>query len=414
MDKVRKGLLRAGVYLGDINLALASVRKEIPSYARGIDGEALIADIPESSQIDGEIDRWMSSGRTDSLDHGLVRLILDRAISNGRFLSAIRCLEILGERDSHVDKLIRQGVKEVLDGNFGNAAHLFVIASNLSLNEGIPLFQYSASDLHSECTSNPENCVTARPLVEAIEMGLDYLLGSRRVYEQVKQIETIEAKSKLLVAIAVERDPDALRFLEVYKRSNQMIEELSSSLDAIVEKLMHVSSLISQALRSIQSKGYHNDVIFSKLRRIVMGLARDLEQISDLGKNWQFSRIRDRLLRLLESADEAGRISEGRGFSEIVQGILESAELVRKDNIIGEIDRIESGLRDSQNLMLGRKVPTDEHWQFLREIGFKHPVAPLMCCIARFNRSWLVVPRWQGPLATLLREGFESTSRFSP
>ncbi|MGQ9603953.1 MAG: hypothetical protein ACUVUU_07035, partial [bacterium] len=74
MDKVRKDLLRAGVYLGDINLALASVRKEIPSYARGIDGEALIADIPESSQIDGQIDRqidrWISSGPMDSLDHG--------------------------------------------------------------------------------------------------------------------------------------------------------------------------------------------------------------------------------------------------------------------------------------------------------------------------------------------------------
>ncbi len=413
MEDVRRNMLRAGVYLGDINLALASVNKEIPSYARGIDAKALIADIQESSEIEAEIDRWISSGRIETLDSGIVRLILDRAIRNGRFLSAIRCLEILGERDSYIEKLVREGLKEFSKGNFVDAAHLFVVASNLSLTEGLPLFQYSGFDLHARCTLSPENCVTARPLDNALGIGLEYLLGSRRVFEQVNQIENIDAKSKLLVAVALERDPDSLKFLESYRRSNQMIEEQNRSLGVITEKLVEISSLISRLVRTLESRGYQDDIAFAKLRRMVLGLARDFEPISDLVKNWQFLRIKDRLLRLLESRDEAERISKEGKLGDIAQEILKAADLVAREDMIGEIERIEDALKQSQNSMLGRKVHTDEHWQFLREISFKHPIAPLMCCLARLNRRWLVVPRWESPIAKLLREGLEAFSKSS-
>lgn len=411
MDDARKKLLRAGVYLGDINLALASLSKDIPAYARGIDGDALISDLERSSKIDEEIDRWISLEKTDSLDDRLLRLILDRAISNGRFLSAIRCLEILGERDSHIDKLVKQGLRAVSDGDLRTAAHLFVVASNLSLTEGTPLFQYSGFALHQRCISDPENCVTSRPLDSAVAIGLDYLLGSRKIFEQVNQIDNLEVKSKLLVAIARERDPNGIKFIEAYRRSHKMIEDLSSGLAVVLEKLLAISSTANRLVQSLESLRHGGDLASSKLRRVVSGLARDFEQIEDLGKGWQFSRIRDRLTRLLESANEVSGISEDERLKDLVGEIINSAEMVREQNLIDEIERIEGGLKDSQNLMLGRAVHSDEHWQFLREIGFKYPVAPLMCCVRRFNRRWLVVPRWQSPIATLLREQLESVSQ---
>jgi hypothetical protein len=76
-----------------------------------------------------------------------------------------------------------------------------------------------------------------------------------------------------------------------------------------------------------------------------------------------------------------------------------------KKGLLEAIDAVEEKIVATQVTMLGRAVHSQEHWQYLRELAFKHPASALVCCVRRINAKWMVVPAWSGPLTELLVKG---------
>jgi hypothetical protein len=210
MDDERKNLLVAGIYLGDISLALASVAHELPPYVAGLDFSGITGDDGETAAISAEVEKVLA-GEADlkNLPESIIRTVLERGIERGKFLSAIRCLEMLDEKDQCVRKYIAHALESLKAGDAAGAARDLANAANLDLDDGAPLFQYSGALLHEGCTASPEQCITRASGGAAVLEALKYLLASERVSEAVGDISP-EARRTLLPLVALERDPDAV------------------------------------------------------------------------------------------------------------------------------------------------------------------------------------------------------------
>ena len=120
MEEERKNLLVAGVCLGDITLALAGVAGVLPPYAAGLDTAQLLAGCDDRDAVAAQVEQEMLAGpAAGRLPPGLMRTVLDRAINLGKFLSAIRCLEMLGERDAYVGRCLDKAVRLAREGKPG-------------------------------------------------------------------------------------------------------------------------------------------------------------------------------------------------------------------------------------------------------------------------------------------------------
>jgi hypothetical protein len=417
MDDERKDLLVAGIYLGDITLALASVAHELPAYVRGLDLSGVMPDKGETAAIAGEVDK-MLAGEPDpeNLPEPVIRTVLERGIERGKFFSAIRCLEMLDERDKCVGGYISSALKSIEAGDAATAARDFAIAANLDLDDAAPMFQYSGALLHEGCTSSPDECVTRLSGEAAVHRGLKYLLGSEKVSEAVEGLSA-EARRTLLPLVALERDPDALEFYRGLREAHRQLEELERGeihdLEEDVRRIQRGIEGFSESLGRTSPASDEGRQTLERLKRTAGSLGKEFAGVEDLVKMWQFRRLRDRLEHLLESGEEiedGGKAlardgSTEQGPVEPVMGLI--ADLGRKD-ILKSIDDIEERLASTQITMLGRQVHSQEHWQFLREIAFKYPVSPLMVCLRRVDDRWMVVPRWESEIVGLLRDRFET------
>jgi hypothetical protein len=414
MDEERKAILVAGIHLGDITLALAALAADLPPYARGLDIGRLVSDEADLAGIRADVDKWLAEvTQPDSLAPSVLRLILGRAIEKGKFLSAIRCLEILDEKDKYVAKYVSDGKKLSDKADWEGAAGAFVTASNLDIEEGIPLFQYLGAGLHDQCDTSPEKCVTRFGCDEAVLRGLKYLLSSERVFGEVAELPA-EARKALLPRIALERDPNAVRFYSAYKAAHEDLNEIGatliSQLETDVRRVRDVISAFSSSLGNVTAAADTKDAI-DRLKRTVVGTNKDFEDADDLVRAWQFRRIGDRMTRVIEARSEieeiGGRAVAGESRSASVAPVLSLIDDLQERAVTEQIITIEQRLISTQTVMLGRQVASQEHWQFLREIAFKYPVSPLMVCLRRINDQWLVVPRWDSEIVGVLRGHFE-------
>ncbi len=413
MDELRKSFLVAGLYLGDINLALASVARELPTYVKGVDPNSLLGEEGEVERLRQVVESWLAGGEKTELDSAILERILERAIAGGRYLSAIRCLEMLGKREAYVRDYISKGEDAVGKNDFREAAEAFVIASSLDLNEGLPLFQYTGADLHRQCTLHPENCITRRPIDEALSQALTYMLGSQTVAERIAGFKP-EIQAQLLPWIVLERDPLAPCFYRYFEQAHSQIEGIGDrALKELGEKLKTIVSAIKKFKSRLNGQS-GSDPVVGKIKRIADGLVRDFETVEELLRNWQFLRIERRLERVIESghivSESLERLRQDTSLGDVAGEFLEVARKVEEDGLVGRVQGIQNSLLETQVIMLGRKVASQEHWQFLREIAFKYPSAPLMCCLRRLNDRWLVVPIWEGPIVGLLREHLKAVS----
>jgi hypothetical protein len=149
---------------------------------------------------------------------------------------------------------------------------------------------------------------------------------------------------------------------------------------------------------------YHfGDTDTSKL----VDLLKDFEDIDSLLSDFQLRRIKRRVGNVLESEDElkaaAGAVKQGGSENALASAIALIEEFTAK-GILDKIDVIETRLVNLQVGLLGRPVHSQEHWQYLRELAFKYPVSPVMCCIRRLNDRYMVVPRWDSEITGLLRD----------
>lgn len=415
MDDDRKTLLVGGIYLGDITLALAALAPEVPPYARGLDIGQLIPADADHESIKQQTDEWLAgAGEPETLSPPIVRLILERAIAGGKFLSAIRCLEMLDEKDKYVEKYMSDAKRFVDQAKPGEAARALVIASNLDIEEGTPFFQYIGAGLHGECAAAPDKCVTRFARDEAVLRSLKYLLSSERVFGLVAELPA-DTRKELLPRIALERDPDAVRFYTDFKQAHRELketeEDLIRRLAADVKHVAEVTAGFANALERI-SPGADAKDSFDTLKRTAAGLRKDFADIDTLVGQWQFRRLADRVDRLLnardELADAGGRAGGDSSIASAVKPVIAVIDDLRDKGIPEQIESIEQRLTSTQTTMLGRQVSSQEHWQFLREIAFKYPVSPLMVCIQRVNDRWMVVPRWDSEIVGVLKEYFET------
>jgi hypothetical protein len=412
MDEQRKNLLTAGICLGDITLAMAAVAGSLPLYVAGLDTGRLLAGCSDVDAVRQEIDSELAGEPSaGTLPPGILRTLADRAILSGRFLSAIRCLEMLGEKDAYIERRLEEARKQAADGKMPEAARALVAASNLDLADGIPAFQYAGPDLHDACIRDPGNCITRVERENAVLRAFKYLLPNERVHQVVSDLPS-NAREDLLAHVVLERDPEFRIFLASFEKAQRDLEEARekalAELVVLVKRVEGEVRKFADALGKISVDGEQQKETVDRARLTTLGLSRELVGLETLVRDQQFHRLARRLEQLLESReqmDEASGILGTRGgaseniFTPLLALIAEMTD--RK--ILDEVQTIEDRLLSAQVTMLGRKVHSHEHWQYLRELAFKYPASPLMCCLSKINDRWMVVPMWESPVAEILR-----------
>ncbi len=412
MDEKRTTLVVAGVYLGDISLALAGVSEELPTYVQGLDFDHLLEGAEGLDAIRAKVDKALGEEvERGEVPRGLVQAVLETAILKGKFLSAGRCLDMLGERDAHVEKYLDKALAGCRKGDIREAAGDFVVAANLESRDGIPLFQYSGPALHESCTSSTESCVTRLEDEHAVLKALKYLLESEKVYDAVAQLGP-EERRDLLPHLARERDPDIEEFFthlgEVHTRLGQIEDEDLQTLKATVAD---ITRQVGGFAESVSRRAPQNDearTVLERIRRTASGLAKEFAGAGDLVDGWQLRRLSRRLEQLIESEKDVNQARRDSGKGENPEDALAGMESLiarlKQEDILKRVDDIEKRLISIQVTLLGRSVHSQEHWQYLRELAFKYPSSPLVCCLRRINDRWMVVPVWDAPVTRLLRE----------
>jgi len=432
VDEQRKALIVSGIHLGDIALALAGLATEIPPWVAGLDLDKIKRDA-EDQGISREVEKVLSeaAGALDSgvlgstavdasdesraalqaLRQQLAEVIVEPAIARGKFLSATRCLEILDQKPVYVDKYLALAQKHVGNGAWKEAAEALVIASSLELNEGTPLFHYAGPALHEACTASREKCVTAVPREAAVLKGLQYLLEGTRTREAIGAM-TPDAREDLLPHVALAGDPDAGAFYRDYKQAHADLEEIArTDLATLRDDLKRAADEIgsfTSSLAGAASGEVERGAALERLLRTGNGLKKDFTDTGVLVDNLELRRIRRRFEELADARRdlEAGHtaLKKGSKPASSLDRLLGLIDDLAKKGITEAIDATEEKILATQVTMLGRAVPSQEHWQYLRDLAFKYPVSPLMCCVRRINAKWMVVPAWNSDVAGVLRE----------
>jgi hypothetical protein len=416
MDEERKNLIVAGVYQGDISLALAGLATELPQYIKDLDVVGLVDSGSEAEAIRAEVEKMPAAdSEAKSLPPNLLAMLVERAIAKGKFLSATRCLEMTGEKAAYIDKCLALARKQMGEGSLKEAAQSLVIASNLELNEGTPLFQYTGPALHDACTANREKCVTAVPAEAAVLKAMQYLLEGPKVGEVVGGL-TPEARKSLLPYVALARDPVAADFYRGYRQAHDDLEGIGKTdLAALRGDLKRVASELGSLGSSFGSSGALGAEAKEMLERVLRTTSSLRKEFSDIDKlvdELQLKRVGRTVEQLIESRAElevaATVLKKGSGAgpsqAAAIDRLVALIDELTGKQILETIDAIDEKILSTQVAMLGRKVHSQEHWQYLRELAFKYPVSPLMCCVRRIDNKWMVVHAWNSEIASILRD----------
>jgi hypothetical protein len=412
MDEERKKLLIAGVCLGDISLVTAAAGNVLLPYAAELDVDRLLARCGDVEDVRRQVEEGMEGHTGKSLPPRIVQATLDRAVQAGKFLSAVRCLNLLGEKDAYVDRCLAEAQRKASDGRFEEAAHSLAIAAALDHPDGLPAFQYTGPDLHAACQADPANCVTAMEAESAVLRAFKYLLPSERVHEVVAGF-THATREDLLGRVILERDPAVADFLAAFEKAHRNLvdadEHALADLASVVKKVEAGVRRFTDSLGKVSAADEAGKAALDRLRLTTAGLSREMVDLEALVRDRQFRRLVRRLEQLGESraqleetADILGMKggSPGNVFDDVL-GLI--AELEER-NILEEVKAVEERLLSVQATMLDRKVHSHEHWQYLRELAFKYPASPLVCCLRKINDVWMVVPVWDSPVARILRD----------
>jgi hypothetical protein len=436
MDE-KKTIVVAGVHLGDIAIALAGLQNELPTYVKGLDFGLLLEGAEGLDAIEELVDRAMgqrgeraqpiksaadeSSGgpskksQPSKAPRELVQAVLDRALEMGKFLSAGRCLDMLGERDAYVEKFLSKGIAAARKGDRTGAAAALVTAANLGHRDGIPMFQYSGPALHDMCAASTDSCVTRLEEENAVLKAFKYLLQSEKVYEAVAELSPDERRS-LLPSVATERDPETGEFMKRLEEAHRELgrieqEDLAALKATVAEIVRQVGEFSGNAGRMMPGSEEAKNIL-DRTVRTAAGLAKEFSDADGLVDGWQLRRLERRLEQLIESGDdidEARKVLGGgakKGDSAL-NVLAATADLIRRlkdEDILKRVEETEKRLIAIQVTLLGRSVHSQEHWQYMRELAFKHPASPLVCCLRKIDDRHMVVPMWDAPITRLLTQ----------
>jgi len=315
-----------------------------------------------------------------------------------------------------VDDLVRSAGEKLKAGDAAGAARDVAVASNLESETAFPLFQYSGPDLHARCTTAPGECLTRAPADDAVAAALAYLLEGEKVRAFIDGLDA-EEKRSLFPPVALERDPGMRDLFAALAEAHAALGEIESgrlaALRADVGRAAQVTAALAGFLAGASPAGEGTARSLERLRRTAGGLVKDFEGLDSLLDDLQLKRVKRRIGNLLESEDElraAGEVvkpGDGGGRAALDDAVALIEEF-RRNGILEAVDEIEAELAGLVVGLLGRRVHSEQHWQYLRELAFKYPVSPLVCCIRKLNDRYMVVPRWDGALTAILREFLES------
>jgi hypothetical protein len=247
----------------------------------------------------------------------------------------------------------------------------------------------------------------------AVGRALKYLLPSERVHKAVSDLSPGE-REELLGFVARERDPRISDFLTAFEKAHADLADAEghamADLMARAGKVEDTVRRFADSLGAVPASGSEQREALDRLRRTATGLKKELAGLGDLVGDRQLRRLMRRLEQLVESREEIEDASKALpGGGEAAESVLDPAlDLIGEivgEHVLEEIAGIEERLLAAQATMLGRSVHSHEHWQYLRELAFKYPVSPLVCCVSRINDRWMVVPVWNSPVAQVLRSG---------
>jgi hypothetical protein len=426
MDE-KKTIVVAGVHLGDIAIALAGLKDELPPYVKGLDFSLLLEGAQGLDAIEAVVDKAMGEkgekGRGDESQgdavktggraqapRELIQAVLDRALQMGKFLSAGRCLDMLGERDAYVEKFLSKGMAAARKGDGAEAAGALVTAANLDHRDGIPMFQYSGPALHKMCAGSTDSCVTRLEEENAVLKAFKYLLESEKVYEALAELAPDERRS-LLPFVVKERDPETDEFMKRLEEANQELGKIEqedlASLKATVAEIIRQVGEFSGSAGRMMPRSEEAKTVLDRTVRAAASLAKEFSDAEGLVDAWQFRRLERRLEQLIESSDDieqARKVLGGGGAEDVLAATAGLISRLKDEDILQRVEDIEKRLIATQVTLLGRSVHSQEHWQYIRELAFKHPASPLVCCLKKINDRHMVVPMWDAPITRLLTQ----------
>jgi len=415
MDE-KKTIVVAGVHLGDIAIMLAGLMDELPPYVKDLDFGLLLEGADGLDAITAVVDKALGEMGDKGQGTGsggapkdLVQAVLDRALEKGKFLSAGRCLDMLGEREAYVERFLSKGIAGARKGDGAEAARALVTAANLDHQDGIPLFQYSGPALHEMCTGSTESCVTRLEEDNAVLKAFKYLLESEKVYEAIAELST-EERRNLLPFVATERDPDTGEFLkrleEAHRELGKIEQEDLAALKATVAEIVRQVGEFAGSAGRMMPKSDEAKTVLDRTVRTAAGLAKEFSDAEALVDAWQLRRLERRMEQLIESGadiEQARKVlGESGGAETVLAATAALISRLKEEDILKRVDEIEKRLIATQVTVLGRSVHSQEHWQYLRELAFKHPASPLVCCLRQINDRYMMVPMWDAPVTRLL------------
>ena len=230
------------------------------------------------------------------------------------------------------------------------------------------------------------------------------------VYEAVAELSTDERRS-LLPFVVTERDPDNAEFLkrleEAHKDLGRIEQEDLAALKATVAEIVRQVGEFSGSAGRMMPKSDEAKAVLDRTVRSAAGLAKEFSDAETLVDEWQLRRLERRLEQLIESGDDieqARKVLGGGGAESVLAATAAMISRLKSEDILKRVDEIEKQLIATQVTMLGRSVHSQEDWQYMRELAFKHPASPLVCCLKKINDRHMVVPMWDAPVTRILTQ----------
>ncbi len=141
----------------------------------------------------------------DAVPAALLEEAAKEAVARGKFSYAEDAYRLLGIKKEMVALYAQAGEQFVRDDKPERAATAFFVAASIDQPIG-PHYQYLGPELHSQCPSEPEKCLTALSPELLVEAGINFLLPNDALAQRLIAAARPEQRRRVLGALAVCRD----------------------------------------------------------------------------------------------------------------------------------------------------------------------------------------------------------------
>lgn len=191
----------------------------------------------ESSETWLHIEKELKAQRPPRLPWGLVMLLADNAVREGKYTTAAQAYELLRLRRRMQEEFFVQADAALDAGKTALAARGYRIATGLAYDyaafpEPLPQtmnFQTKALMLHGKYPTRPEDCIALQDAETHVTTALEYLLNDSEAAARLKP-RPIETRLALLGELVHQIDPAWEEFAGRYKEACALVLEFGERL----------------------------------------------------------------------------------------------------------------------------------------------------------------------------------------